>query len=115
MDKVLVKWSSNWADEMDIEGVDIMRKTKWEALKKKILSKKNFCIYIGTNEEIDYSSGEDLLSEIKVKRISPEEEKVVKKFIGSSFGHTSFLYILDEEESPDEEEMIVEDDDELAL
>jgi hypothetical protein len=115
MDKVLVKWTSNWDDEMEIEGLDIMRKTKWEALKKKILSKKNFCIYIGTHEEINYASGEDLLDEIKVRKITPEEEKTIKKFIGASFGHTNFLYILDDEEDVQEEELIIEDDEEGAL
>lgn len=108
MDKVLVKWSSNWADEMDVEGFDIMKKTDWDALKKKILKKENFCIYIGTNEEIDYASGEDLLSEIKVKKITPEEEKVIKKFVGSSYGFTSFLYVLDGDDETEEDDIVID-------
>jgi hypothetical protein len=95
MEKVLLKWSSNWADEMDVEGFDIMKKTEWEEFKKKVRKMKNFCVYIGTNEEIDYANGEDLLAEIKVKKISPEEERIIKKFVGSTFGFTSFLYVIE--------------------
>jgi len=112
MDKVLVRWSSNWQDEIEIEGLDIMRKSKWEALKKKIMMKKNFCVYAGVREQINYASGEDLLSEIKVRKITPEEERIVKKFIGgSSFGNINFLYVMDE---PEEETVLgIEEDDDL--
>lgn len=103
MEKVLVKWSSNWADEMDIQGFSIMKKQEWEHYKKEVIKLKNFCIYVGTNEEIDYRSGEDLLEEITIKKISPEEERLIKKFIGSKFGNTNFLYATDNEEENSED------------
>lgn len=113
MDKVLLKWSSNWADEMDIEGISIMKSDEWKAYKKKLELKKSFSLYVGTNEEIEYESGEDLIAEIKVKKITPEEEKVIKKFIGSEFGHQDFIYVFDDtddDESDDEDE-----DDEIIV
>lgn len=117
MEKVLLKWSSNWADEMDVEGFDIMKKSEWDEFKKKVKKMKNFCVYIGTNEEIDYVTGEDLLSEIKAKKITPEEERIIKKFIGSTFGFTSFLYVIEghNDELIDElNDLDDEEDDETA-
>ncbi len=103
MQHVLVKWSSNWADEMDIEGFRIMKQEEWEAYKKEVRKKKYFCIYVGTNEDIEYSSGEDLLAEIKVKKITPEEERIIRKFIGSTFGNTNFLFAKENEEDAEED------------
>ena len=98
MERVLVKWSSNWADEMDIEGFSIMKSEEWESYKKKVRLLKNFCVYIGTNEEIDYASGEDLLEEIVVRNITPAEEKTLKKLVGANFGHNDFLFASAEED-----------------
>lgn len=64
--KILVKFSSNWADEMDIEGLYV---TTADELRDFINNVNkyfehndsiNYCV--GTNEYIDYESAEDLLS-----------------------------------------------------
>lgn len=34
MKKMLVKFSSNWADEMDVEGLFLITQEDWEAFKK---------------------------------------------------------------------------------
>lgn len=97
MENVLVKWSSNWADQMDIEGFSILKVTAWEEYKKKLRVRSSFRIYIGTEEYIDYASGEDLLEEIKVKKLSAADEKSIRKMLGSQFGNQNFLYVLSEE------------------
>jgi hypothetical protein len=99
-EKVLLQWDSNWADEMDISGFSIMGKSEWEDYKKMLKNKGRFCICVGTNEEIDYHNGNELLKEISVKNISEDEVKTIQKFFGGEGGFTHFLG-LDEDEDED--------------
>jgi hypothetical protein len=110
-EKVLLQWDSNWADEMDIYGFSIMNKSEWEAYKKMLANKGEFYIYVGTNEEIEYSKGQELLNEISVKNITEEESKTIQKFFGGEGGFTNFLG-LDEDEDEDEDWEDEDDDDE---
>jgi hypothetical protein len=111
MSKVLLIWNANWADEMDIEGFSLYDKEEWEIYKKKLKTKKRFGIYIGSNEEIGYESGEDLLEEITVKKITPDEEKTIKKFFKDGFGHLEFLEVYPDDEEEDEEYYEEQEDD----
>jgi hypothetical protein len=94
---VIVYWSTNWADEMDIEGWAIMEEEDWKKYKKDVrLIKNGFSLFVGTNEEIEYSSGSALLKELHSKKISVDEYKVLMKIIGEEeFGHCDFLYALE--------------------
>ena len=93
MEKVLLQWDTNWADEMDIYGFSIMDKSAWEEYKKKLENKGSFYICVGTNEEIDYNNGEELIKEISVRSISEDEVKTIQKLFGSERGLTQFLYV----------------------
>lgn len=104
--KVLLKWSTNYADEMDIQGYVMTTKDKSDDWRKKLKSVNySFSLQIGTNEDIEYPSGEDLISEVVTKNITEEEYIILKKYFGTQGGHTDFWdgleYIfeeLDEEE-----------------
>ena len=101
---ILVKWDSNWADEMDVEGFAILEKADADRLKKTLKNfKRQFTICIGTNEEIDYEQGSDMLDELEFKKISEEEYKTVKKLFGTSGGH-DFADIIYELENWDKDE-----------
>ena len=89
-DYVLLKWDSNWADEMDVEGFKIVSKSQFEEWSERMKERRGFNICIGTNEDIEYSNGRELLSEIKVKPISEDEANVIKKFFGTSGGYSQF-------------------------
>lgn len=107
--KVLVQWNSNWADEMDVEGFQILTDREWETIRHSILQRKNsFEIYVGTNEDIEYSNGEELLEEITVTPLTLEEAATIEKFFGDYGGHTAFLDNIEDED--DDEDW--EDDDE---
>jgi hypothetical protein len=94
MSKVLITWNSNWADEMDISGFVITNKKEADNLKKKLQDKKDeFEIYVGSNEEISYSNGRELLSELSFKKISDSESEVISNLIGGEYGHTEFFDI----------------------
>ena len=83
MSKVLIKWSDNWADEMDIEGFVVENKEKaneWLHNMKSIT--KHFDICIGTNEEINYDNGEKFAETIIIRDITKEDEKSLIKLFG---------------------------------
>lgn len=101
---ILVKWDSNWADEMDVEGFAMLEKSEADKLKKTLKNfKREFTVCIGTNEEIDYEKGSDMLDELEFKKISEEEYKTVKKLFGTSGGH-DFVDIVSELETMDQDD-----------
>ena len=105
--KVLLKWSTNWADEMDIEGYILTTKDKSDDWKKKLKEVDySFSLQIGTNEDIEYSSGEDLISEVTTKTLADEEFAVIKKYLGLQGGHTEFWdgleYVLEDLDDEDD-------------
>ena len=93
MSKVLIKWSDNWADEMDIEGFVIDDKDKAEKWFNNMKSiTRHFDICIGTNEEIDYHDGEQFVETISIIDMTEEDEKSLRKLFGinNGYGFTSF-------------------------
>ena len=90
--KVLLTWKSNWADEMDIYGFVITTDHQWETYKKNVKEKdEEFTLCIGTNEDIYYNNGTELLSEISVSKLSDQEVDIISKNIGTLFGFTQFF------------------------
>ena len=63
--KILVKFSNNWADEMDIEGLYVTTQEEHNEFIKKVhnyFKSNNELIYtVGSNEEIEFSNAEELL------------------------------------------------------
>lgn len=103
--KVLVTFSDNWADEMDIEGSKIMLESKWEEYKKALKERKGrISVGFGTNEDNDYTNGAKLLRAFSAKKITPTEEKVLKKFLGDSWGNCNAFWALEDLEDYDDED-----------
>lgn len=115
MAKVLVTWKDNWADEMDVEGFKIYDEADWKSYEAEMKAvEKKFDICIGSNEEIEFDCGQDLLNTLTVKKISDDEAKTVTKLFGTDFGFTQFadVYIEeDEEEEVDEQHWLDHEDD----
>lgn len=87
MKQVLVRWSSNWSDEIDYEGSAIMDQSELDDLKEKIASLKNpFNLRVGVEKYIDYKNGEELLSEISEEPISKMEAEIIINRIGCVWG-----------------------------
>jgi hypothetical protein len=106
--KTLVNWSTNWADEMDIDGwiiTDSTEVSKWKAI---LLKARNLCIGFGTNEWNDYSTGQEILDECEISEISDGDAKVIEKYFGDHGGNTGFwdqVFDHEEEEEEDEENL----------
>lgn len=116
MAKVLVIWKANWADEMDIEGFKIYTEDDWKAYKGELKAMtKKFTISVGTNEEIDYDCGSELLNQLTVKKISDDETKFIKKMFGDEFGFTQFTEAYQEEDDEDYDLEYEEDEEESWL
>lgn len=77
----LLKYSDNWADEMDIDGYVVIDENRKAELEKAIEylneHKLGICHCIGSNEEIEYAEvSEDLYS---IRELSPDEYKILEK------------------------------------
>jgi len=76
----LVKYSGNWADEMDVTGFSVMSE---EELKEWIeyIPKEPFTFGVGSNQEIDYRSVKAFLKNCTIEEISREQaEQLFKLF-----------------------------------
>lgn len=93
MKHVLIKFSGNWADEMDIEGFSIISKDHWEYMKLEA-EHTEFPIEmgVGTNEDIVFENAYEYIHSFIVRDISEEERKTIKKFFTSyDYGNVVWL------------------------
>lgn len=95
----LVKYESDWADEMDIEGFDILTQEDKDYFESLIpTDDKPLIHYVGTNEEIEYWNSEMFLRCYTWTPITKEEAETVKRLFNPSYGHFYYPEIDDEEE-----------------
>ncbi len=110
-DYVLLKFSGNWADEMDIEGFLVASRAYWEHRRQELSQVEgDLHACIGTNEYLEWSDGKELLDSIEVSDLSAEEVRllqqhfplagyrgtstfasVVREHLVAGFGETGFL------------------------
>ena len=86
----LIKYKSNWADEMDVQGWSVMspmRHAAWEdSWADHFKDEGNYSFSVGTNEDIEYDSIEEFLKEFKVVDITESEADTLVKLFGKSYG-----------------------------
>jgi uncharacterized protein (UPF0305 family) len=89
--------SFNWADEIDFDGFVILTKQDLRDLKKKVQSlidsgdDEEISIGVGTNEEVD-SSYEEILDILdSAEKISEDNVKVFKKYLGLTKSYTDYI------------------------
>lgn len=107
MKNYLVRWKSNWADEIDFDGVVIFKEKDKKRFDEevKILKKlekeygdSDLSVCVGSNEDIEYSDSNEMLKEITFKEINEDEAKMLKKLKLSSVGAIDAIeYILNGE------------------
>lgn len=89
--KILIKFSSNWADEMDIEAFEVVTVKSWNKWLNHWQSLDSFGLSVGTNEEIEWDCLEDYLSDLTLISITEEEAKFLEKVFSNRFGHYFLL------------------------
>jgi len=95
----LVKYKSSWADEMDIYGLHLLTDLdkKWfESLTP--TDNKPFVHHVGTNEDIEYTNSKTFLEAYTWIPITIEEHEVLKKLIGTDYGHFFYPELIEEDE-----------------
>lgn len=105
MSKKLFKFSSNWADEMDVYSYAIVdtKDALWadyenimNAPKDKRNEEGNWvCIGVGSNEELEYDTVQELLDEIEVTDITEEQAFIITKKLGKEWGNPSIDYLIE--------------------
>ena len=87
---VLIKWEGNWADEMTVLGFVIMPKQKADSYKQYLEDREEeFTLSAGSNQDIKYYSGEELLEELEFSNLTNDEFEVFKKHFN---GSDTFVY-----------------------
>jgi len=88
MNKLLVKFSTNWSDEFDVDGFALYSKEEWNNIVKKFKEAEEYqgC-YFGTNkgwskEEIN----PDWLNNYSSIEITDSEFTIIKKIFGEGYG-----------------------------
>lgn len=88
---VLVRYSSNWAEEIDIEGGKIMSCEDYErfmAAARKACEEEGYIIFpIGSNEEISYEEFWKFENDIAVTPLNEGEYEILKRFHFDDYGH----------------------------
>lgn len=98
---VLVTMSSNWADEFDVDGFLVVSRDYFEDAKARFLALEDYTsieLGFGTNQELTWSSGRELLDCLKVTDLSTEEAAVFAKHF--DIGALSY-HFYDEENQTD--------------
>ena len=87
--KKLVKFNTDWADEMTIEGFEVFTDEEWQAYKDGVeaaFKETDYHeVYFGTNEFNGYGSAEEFLGEFTVTEITEEEAFTLGKLFKPSF------------------------------
>lgn len=89
---VLVQFSDNWADEIDVDGGKVMTEKEYElymtAAKKAFENAEGSIDFvIGSNEWIDYNSIDSFKNTLTVRHITSEEYTVLKALNLDNYGH----------------------------
>jgi hypothetical protein len=96
MSLVLVHFKDNYADEFDIFGVRLMDADEWERIQNEITLDDVSRFGFGTNEQINYYSVEEFLSQFWSRPVKRDEAKTLRKCfrgIGTGFGHWPFKWL----------------------
>lgn len=109
MKQYLIKTSTNWADEIDLDGWLILDENDLAEAKKKVQQLVDADITaelsVGTNEEMDVDADEVLDELNSAIELTPEEAATLTKFFGLSYGfslYDSFIRSSDVEDFYDE-------------
>ena len=89
-DIILLKFEDNWADEMDVEGCEVITLERLKYFNERVeayfLENDSLEYYIGTNECIEYTSAGELLSKYSVLTITETDYQTLNKLGLLKFG-----------------------------
>lgn len=84
---IFLSFSKNYADEFDTNGFRIVSFKRWDEYRKALRGHEDsFELYFGSNQYLEFNSGQDLLNKVKAVPISNSEKLTFEKTTGLSFG-----------------------------
>ena len=90
---VLIKWQGNWADEMEVCGFVVTSKEEADSYKKYLKDREDeFTLYVGSNQNITYNNGKELLEDLTFRNLTTAEFQVFKKHFS---GDSTYIYYGD--------------------
>lgn len=100
MADVALRFKNNWADEMDLDGLWIVNATWWKEHVEQATAWKSWpmTIYIGTNEEMEFSNAKDYLDSFKVIPATDAEVEILRKLLGTQVGQVVTLEFDDDDD-----------------
>ena len=94
MKQFLIKTSTSWADEIDLDGFIILDEKELEEATKEMaeLAANDFEaeINIGSNEEINVEASEVLYELNNAIELTPKEYKNISRLIGTRYGFSLY-------------------------
>lgn len=84
MDYYLVKYKGDWADEMSIYGHMVLNQEKYETYLSGLNELKKLKFHCGSNQEIYYSSNDELKKDLEFIKITENETNTLEK-LGLTF------------------------------
>lgn len=115
-DYVLVIYSANWADEINVGGSSLFKRSEWEEKVREVQryyessSEAYLCHNIGTNESIEYHNFSRWLSNYTVVEITQNQATIMLELLTNYLFKRSceklffFAEIDDEDEDEDEDD-----------
>lgn len=91
----LMKYSDNWADEMDVDGHTILTQEEYDQFTLAAANVKHMYFCIGTNEDIEYGIGQwdsKIEDAYTVEEITEAEAKVLRKLDLAEAGFARKFY-----------------------
>jgi hypothetical protein len=75
----LLKYSDNWADEMDIDGHAVLTSEEYNEFNSKVDELEYLWFSVGTNEDIEYESNESIKRAYSVSAILEDDVDVLDR------------------------------------
>lgn len=101
----LVKYESDWSDEMTIEGFALLTNKDKEFFDSLTEDDLPLTHHIGTNEEIEYHYLIDLLAHYTWTSISKKDYNLISKLLGTDYGHFFYPEKLEIEDDENDDTM----------
>ncbi len=92
MSKIMLVYEDNWADEMDVAGFILLESDIWKSTKIKIENLKDIEIGVGSNEDIEYATGLELLEQIQEIELTDNEVKMYKTHFKNTYDDQFDVY-----------------------
>lgn len=90
MSYVLLQYEDHWGDEMTVEGFAVATSEHWGKCREVLADRGCFDFGIGSNQSIEYYSGNDFMKRIRVCEITEADAKRYERHFGK-YDHNAIV------------------------